>query len=203
MTMTEVDMLRHGHCKGGEIYRGLSDVELTLSGWREMLDAVELMPPWQRILCSPLNRCAAFATHLAAKLGVPVCVVEDFREIDFGAWEGQPVAQVWRDDPTTAAQFMRDPSSVTPPAGESISAARERVARGWETHCDKLSGQRVLLVVHGGTIRLLLSLWLDLPLSSLGRWAVPYASITRIQLHDHADQCHPLLISHATNTARE
>ncbi len=59
-----VDLLRHGACAGGEIYRGRSDVALSELGLKQMQAAV-LGLHWQSIISSPLQRCDKFAQGLA------------------------------------------------------------------------------------------------------------------------------------------
>ena len=45
---TLIDILRHGQCEGGEIYRGSTDVPLTDLGWQQMRNAVASHNGWDR-----------------------------------------------------------------------------------------------------------------------------------------------------------
>jgi alpha-ribazole phosphatase len=47
------------------------------------------------------------------------------------------------------------------------------------------SGKKVAVVCHGGTIRMLLSILLGLPLSRMALFEIEYASITDVHLHPH------------------
>jgi broad specificity phosphatase PhoE len=57
------------------------------------------------------------------------------------------------------------------------------------------AGLHLLLVGHGGVIRLLLSHVLAMPLSAIARLHIPYASICRIQVYHRKEGDFPVLMS--------
>ena len=59
--VTTVDVLRHGQCQGGQIFRGSTDVLLTDLGWQQMEQALENYQGWEAVVASPLRRCQLFA----------------------------------------------------------------------------------------------------------------------------------------------
>ncbi|MCB1845112.1 MAG: histidine phosphatase family protein, partial [Halioglobus sp.] len=123
--VTTIDLLRHGECQGGEIYRGTTDVLLTDRGWQQMesslhVDIAHAETPWDRIISSPLQRCRRFAEAKGQALSIPVDCHEGFREMDFGEWEGRPIEEVHRDDAEAVTRFYQDPATVAPPGGESM-----------------------------------------------------------------------------------
>ena len=63
---TTVDLLRHGACADGEIYRGITDSALTEAGKRQMTLAVGDFRAWTSVVSSPLSRCAGVAAEFAA-----------------------------------------------------------------------------------------------------------------------------------------
>jgi len=193
--VTTVDLLRHGRCKGGEIYRGRTDVPLHEDGWRQMEAAIADLDAWQRVVTSPLSRCADFARRCAEQLDLPLQVEPALQEMDFGDWEGRQLQEVWRGDPQLVSRYYDDPGSVTPPGAEPASEARLRVARVWDALLAQCAGEKMLLISHGGVIRLLLSHLLELPLSSIARLHIPYASITRVQVHHRDSGDFPVLLS--------
>lgn len=194
--MTHVDLLRHGACEGGEIYRGSSDVALTAEGWQQMADAVSPLEGWQRLVSSPLTRCRGFATELAEHRNLPLTVEPGFRELCFGEWEGRSIRDVWKRDRERADAFYANPLSVTPPGGESIAAVSERVAAAWQGLLRDCRGEKVLLICHGGVIRLLLCHLLDIPVSAMMRLDVPYASLSRLRVYHSEEGDSPVLLSH-------
>ncbi|PCJ90188.1 MAG: histidine phosphatase family protein [Porticoccaceae bacterium] len=194
--ITTIDVLRHGACEGGEIYRGSIDVELSPEGWQQMNAAVDALGNWQRVMTSPLARCHQFAERYASNATLPFEVDNRFREIGFGEWEGRQVKEVWQSEPDLIRAYYDNPASATPPAGEPILDVQARIVSAWESLLGRYTGERILLVVHSGVIRLLLAHLLKMPLTSISTLDVPYACITRLKVFHHSDGNVPVLLSH-------
>ncbi|BFM21109.1 histidine phosphatase family protein [Gilvimarinus japonicus] len=154
----QIDLLRHGECEGGAIFRGSMDVALTEKGWQQMQNGLaELNAGWSRIVSSPLIRCARFAEALANNTGLPLERQNDVREICFGEWEGQSVERIWREQSQLCNAWSRDPDTTTPPGGEPFTQFRARVLKALTTLEQHYPQERLLMVTHGGVIKLLLT----------------------------------------------
>ena len=68
-----LDLLRHGETELGGGLRGSIDDALTDTGWAQMRAAVVGQGPWDRLVSSPLQRCARFAEELGAVRLNPEC----------------------------------------------------------------------------------------------------------------------------------
>lgn len=191
---TRIDLLRHGECVGGDIFRGSTDCALSAAGWRQMEAAVADLA-WEQIIASPLRRCRRFAEHLGQRLGVPVRLDDDWRECHFGAWEGRLRADLWAAHPAVLQRYFADPSSYTPAGGEPYSALALRVARAWQNLIAAHCGKRVLVIAHGGTLCALYLHLLALPAVCFTRFAVPYACLSRWLCYPQAPE-RPVLIFH-------
>ena len=190
---TRIDILRHGACQGGEIFRGSTDVELSEEGWQQMTAAAEGLI-WDRIICSPLKRCRLFAEQLGQKLEIPVAIDSRWREFDFGVWEGRDRAEVWRESADDLKQFFTDPESFTPQGGDSYQSVMERLTAAWNDLTAQHQGENILLVSHGGIIRAHYTMALGLPGTAFGTLDVPYACLTR--WHHHGDKYPSQLVFH-------
>ncbi|QLL11850.1 alpha-ribazole phosphatase family protein [Pseudomonas chlororaphis] len=162
-----LDLLRHGETELGGGLRGSLDDALTDAGWQQMRAAVAGQGPWDRLVSSPLQRCARFAEELGARLALPVSLDPDLQELHFGAWEGQSAAALMATDAEALEQFWADPYAFTPPQGEPVLAFSERVLGAVERLHQRHAGERVLLVSHGGVMRLLLARARGLPREQL------------------------------------
>lgn len=162
-----LDMLRHGETELGGGLRGSLDDALTEKGWQQMREAVLAQGPWDRLVSSPLQRCARFAEELAGRLGLPVELQADLKELHFGAWEGQSAAALMETDADSLGLFWADPYSFTPPQGEPVAAFATRVLAAVARLHTAYAGERVLLVSHGGVMRLLLAQARGLPREQL------------------------------------
>ena len=100
----------------------------------------------ERIVASPLVRCRRLAEHLGAALGAPVAIDDDWREMDFGAWEGRPWSAVPRAGlDAWAADFLE----ARPHGGESVAMLLGRTPRAL-AGC---GGCATVAVTHAGVIR--------------------------------------------------
>ncbi|UZE16618.1 alpha-ribazole phosphatase family protein [Pseudomonas sp. B21-054] len=162
-----LDLLRHGETELGGGLRGSLDDALTAKGWEQMHAAVMKGGPWDRLVSSPLQRCARFAEQLGARLGVPVHLDKDLQELHFGAWEGRSAAALMETDAEALGRFWADPYRFTPPDGEPVLEFSGRVLTAVERLHTAYAGQRVLLVSHGGVMRLLLAQARGLPREQL------------------------------------
>ncbi|MFJ2448768.1 alpha-ribazole phosphatase family protein [Pseudomonas sp. NPDC087626] len=162
-----LDLLRHGETELGGGLRGSLDDALTPLGWQQMRDAVVGAGPWDRLVSSPLQRCARFAEELGAQLGLPVSLEQDLQELHFGAWEGRSAAALMETDADALGRFWSDPYGFTPPEGEPVSDFSARVLAAVQRLHQAYAGERVLLVSHGGVMRLLLARARGLPREQL------------------------------------
>ncbi|QVW24992.1 alpha-ribazole phosphatase family protein [Pseudomonas hormoni] len=162
-----LDLLRHGETELGGGLRGSLDDALTDTGWAQMRAAVVEQGPWDRLVSSPLQRCARFAEELGAQLGLPVQLDKDLQELHFGAWEGQSAAALMETDAEALGLFWADPYSFTPPQGERVEDFSTRVLAAVARLQVAYAGERVLLISHGGVMRLLLAQARGLPREQL------------------------------------
>lgn len=183
---TTIDLLRHGKPVGGDIFRGATDVPLNQEGWQQMREAVANQGGWQRVVTSPMLRCAEFANEVAEKHGLALEANDSFREVSFGDWDGQLIADVHAHSADLIRQYWRDPFNFTPPNAEPMKMFYQRVAEGLDALVKQYQGEHILLVTHGGVIRMLLSHILQTQQLSMLRYDVPYASFSRIAVfHDN------------------
>lgn len=192
LKVTTIDLLRHGACEGGEIFRGSTDVVLTELGWQQMRDTLAPLSGWQHIVCSPMQRCRGFAEMFAQQQGLAVRVYDQFRELHFGDWEGQRIVDIQRDHGESLRSFWDNPTRFTPPNGEPMSAFRDRVIAAAGEVLDRHRGEHVLLIAHGAVIRMLLCEWLQMPMTAFSTIAVPYAALSRVRIY-HRDGAAPWL----------
>ena len=163
----QLDLLRHGETELGGGLRGSLDDALTALGWEQMREAVKGRGPWDRIVSSPLQRCALFARELSQQLALPVSFDKDLQELHFGEWEGCSPAALMETDAEALGLFWTDPYGFTPPQGEPVPEFSARVLSAVSRLQQQFAGERVLVVCHGGVIKLLLARARGLPREQL------------------------------------
>lgn len=177
-----LDLLRHGETEQGGGFRGRIDDALTAHGWQQMRAAVGEVAPWQGVVSSPLQRCAAFADELAGRHGLPLQLEDGLRELDFGAWEGRSAAELWETDADALGRFWADPYAFTPPQGEPLVDFESRVLGAIARLQRQYADRHLLLVTHGGVMRLLLARARGLPREGLLQVEVGHAALQRLRV---------------------
>ena len=176
---TRIDLLRHGDT-GHRGFRGQLDDLPTGQGLAQMRAAVAGRR-WEAMASSPLRRCALFAREFAAELGVPLRIEPRLAEYRFGHWQGVPLERLAQDEGDALARFWADPAAHPPPGAETIAQFDARVRAALADLASTFEGRRVLVVTHGGVIRLLACRAQGLPWSRMAALEVPHASLHRLQ----------------------
>ena len=197
MQPTFIDVMRHGEPEGicpvgGTILRGRTDHALTDKGWLQAYQRAEQLlndgKEWDVIISSPLIRCAHFAKALAAEklMSHPDCLIDArWREIDYGDWDGLSTARIWQKSPELMEKMWQDPMGFCAPEGEAVTDFSVRIEQAWSDLLLQHQGKRILLVCHGGVMRLLLKQLLLLAPEAMNRFAIPYAAVSRLRI-DHS-----------------
>lgn len=129
---------------------GRSEVAVARPGPGEARRILRAAGRIERVVSSPLRRCRALARLLAAEAGAPLRLDPDWREIDFGRWEGVPWAAIPRAE---LDAWAADLAGARPHGGESVAMLRERVRRAIARLGGGRRGARTLVVTHAGPIR--------------------------------------------------
>jgi broad specificity phosphatase PhoE len=129
------------------------------------------------IFTSPLARARTIAEPVGVNLGIPPIVVPELREIEFGGWEGHTWNEIGVMYPATLAAWELMSPEVRPDGGESLADVRRRAGKV-RSIVESTSGNLALVVAHGGLNRVLISILLDLPLSSYSSYTQPNACIS-------------------------
>lgn len=171
MTVTHLDVLRHGRVLTPNLFCAASHEPLSTEGWQQLCATTVHYKPDQ-ILCSPSLRCAQFAQAFSAKHALALQIEPRLQEMNFGDWIGKTSQELWETDPTAMQQLWSEPLSFIAPNGEPMRDFIQRVTAAWSDLTINYAGQRILLITHGGVIRVLLA-------QSLG---IDYAQTLRFEL---------------------
>ncbi|MBE6014455.1 MAG: histidine phosphatase family protein [Lachnospiraceae bacterium] len=149
--MLKVVLVRHSMTGGNKLkrYIGITDEPLCEEG-RKLLLGREY-PKVEALYVSPMKRCIETASIIYPDF--QACVIDDFREIDFGDFEnknykeleGNPDYQKWIDSGGKLGFPGGEPQEEFERRALSAfdEATKQAVAAGYET---------VAIVIHGGTI---------------------------------------------------
>ncbi|MBU6297694.1 MAG: histidine phosphatase family protein [Alphaproteobacteria bacterium] len=181
MSAPAIYFLRHGETESGARYWGRTDIAPNTHGLQQMRDATAGLGI-DHIVTSPLQRCRTFASELSACGGRPVTVEPRFAEMDFGRWNGRTAADILNDDEDILHNFWQDPVRNAPPGGETLDELAARVRAACRGLVQNIAYRKILVVTHGGPIRVLLCLLRSLPIERALTVDVPHASLHRIDV---------------------
>ena len=159
---------------------GLSAIGITQA--TRMGDLMQIHQP-ERCFCSPMLRCVESAKAVIGSSGLPFETVADLREIDFGTWEKLTFNEVEAIDPEGVQRWLKFDRRFSFGNGERIGAFFARVKRV-ATQIVASPENSILVVTHGGVIRLLLCHFLGLPLRHYFRFEIGPASLTALDLYE-------------------
>lgn len=109
------------------------------------------------VYCSPLSRSVDTATIVAEHCRLTPVLRDGLREISHGHWEGLTRGEVEERFRSEYAAWEEDPFTFAPRGGESGVAVLARALPAIREIVTAHIGERVLVVSHKATIRLLLS----------------------------------------------
>jgi broad specificity phosphatase PhoE len=162
--------------------------ELEAAYLAERLAADPSPPP--RIVSSPLQRAVSTARILHDRLGAAGELELDAGLVEIGAgeWEGSTHAELQARDGQRYAAWRDSGGELEPPGGESLETARARVGGAVDALLESASSRDVLLLVsHGGILRLAAGHLLGLPTASVWDWEVHNASLSTLALDATGD----------------
>jgi broad specificity phosphatase PhoE len=108
-------------------------------------------------------------------------ILPDLREVDFGDWTGHGWVEVHTKFGVSAYCWIDQLDRNAIPNAEEITAYRKRVAGALAT-IRQSPADNVAVFCHGGVIRMMLALLLDIPFPRTNGFAIDYASVTEVAL---------------------
>lgn len=186
-TPTRLLLVRHAEVEQRyhKIFGGKIDMNLSPRGQEQARRLADFLRGQRldAIYASPMKRVqqtlAPFLNNGAPRPAIRPAL----REIHFGDWTGLNWEKV-------CAQFNLDPHEWLDhiergltPNGENGPQFRARVEPCLREIIQKHPGQTVGIFCHGGVVRMMLSILLELPLPKTNAFEIEYASVTRVALH--------------------
>jgi len=142
-------LLRHTRPAAAEgLCYGRTDLPLAKCFTEAAATLARDLPPFRRILTSPLLRCRLLARTLATARAVPLSVDPRLVEMDFGTWEGRRWSELPRAELDVWAADLLD---ACPHGGERVAELAERTAHALTEA--RQGPVPALLVTHAGVIK--------------------------------------------------
>jgi broad specificity phosphatase PhoE len=177
--------LRYQNTFGGRIDMNLSargrTQAQTLAGYLgdKTLDA---------IYASPMKRVQQTLAPLLKNGASAQTILPGLREVDFGDWTGFNWEEVRKKFGVHPYDWLDEIELGAVPHGENSVQLRTRVGSCLFEIIRRHPGRTVAIFCHGGVIRMILAILLELPLPKTNSFEIEYASITQVALHSHLNE---------------
>lgn len=154
--MNRLYLVRHGENKANltkEFSYKLVDYSLTDKGVEQAKQTATYFADKhiQEIYASPLKRAIETAEIIAAQVALPVVVMENLREVNVGALEGQPVsAENWAVYQQIFDDWFEGKLTTRFPEGEDYDTLWARMQAGLKQIVARKANKNIVVVGHGG-----------------------------------------------------
>ena len=183
--MKTIYIARHGETDANKDtrFQGHTDTPLNAKGKAQ---AEELALRVQKlslskIYASDLQRAVQTATPMSSIRNLPSVTVPAFREICFGKWEGLTFKEIKAQWPSDIELFFNKPKEARVENGEGFQEVQDRAWAAFEEIVeDQTEDTSIMLVAHGGIVRVLLCAALGLDLDKMWEFYVDNASLSCI-----------------------
>ncbi len=157
--MSRLLLVRHGNTElnSAQIFVGHTDVELNAAGCRqtERLRDRLATEKIDVIYSSDLRRALVTAETIASKHQLDVITCPELREINYGNLDGLTFEEISRLYPEVAELCADWSPRLEFPDGESVGELNKRVSKFLDRLKQHAPEQTILIVAHGGPLRLM------------------------------------------------
>lgn len=172
--LTKIIFVRHGQTSWNDsgMYQGHTDIPLNEIGFEQAAKAGQRLRDEKvtAIYSSDLLRAKQTAQVIAREHKLPVTVMPEFREINFGIWEGKTYKEIKELYPEMLNIWLSKPQELKIPKGETFQEMLTRSWQGLKELLTKHKDETIIIVAHGGTIAVLVCHILGMDLNNL--WKV-------------------------------
>jgi len=188
---TQLALIRHGEVEAAyqRVFGGRIDMNLSPRG-QQQAGALAKWLARQKlnaVYASPMKRVQQTLAPFASQNGWAnrAVIVNDLREIDFGDWTGLTWEAVSEKFGVSAFQWLTELERGGIANAENTVAYRNRIEPCVREILQKHAGQNVAVFCHGGVIRMILAILLDVPLPRMAGFEIDYASVTNVAVLPH------------------
>ncbi|HEY3931771.1 MAG TPA: histidine phosphatase family protein [Verrucomicrobiae bacterium] len=189
---TRLLLIRHAEVelRYQSVFGGRIDMKLSERGHVQAKKLAKFLrdKKFDAIYASPMKRVQQTFAPSRKHHPVKPIIFPDLREIDFGDWTGFGWDTVREKFGIQPYEWLDKIELGVVPNGESTVHFRTRVEPCLHKIIRKNRGKTVAIFCHGGVIRMMLAILLDLPLPKTAAFEIEYTSVTQIAMHPHLNE---------------
>ncbi|MBC8015134.1 MAG: histidine phosphatase family protein, partial [Sporomusaceae bacterium] len=146
---------------------------------------------------SDLMRAVQTAEFIAKPHSLQTVVLQELREVNFGLWEGLSYEEIMATWPEILTAIYSKPGADCIPGGESFDDVQRRTAIGLAKCIANHEEETIVVVSHGGTMRVLLCDALGLAIENMWSLRQDSTAINIVEYYQNTkvvslvnDSCH-------------
>jgi len=198
----KIYITRHGETEWNMERRmqGWKNSDLTENGIKNAKNLGEYLQNvnFHSIYSSPLKRAADTAKYIRGMKNTKIIINEDFKEMNFGLWEGMTGDELTKQYPKEYENFLQKPQLFKSFGGENFTEFVQRVKRGLysviENNNDK---DNILIVAHAVVIKTIMKIVKGYGIEDL--WSLPFINGTSITILEVKDENIKILLEGDTS----
>jgi len=179
---TRLYLIRHGEVEERyhKIFGGRIDMNLSVLGQEQAAALASYLQtvPFDAIYCSPMRRVQQTLQKLVEYQAPAPTVLHELREVDFGVWTGLAWEEIQARFGVSAFEWLRELETGSIAEAEPADRFRDRIQAALRPILSEGPGRSVAVVCHGGVIRMILAILLELPLRTMAGFDFEYASVS-------------------------
>ncbi|MFC2047752.1 histidine phosphatase family protein [Chloroflexota bacterium] len=185
--MTKLFLVRHGDTElhSSRLFVGHCDAELNAFGLKQVERLRDRLATEKidAIYASDLKRALVTAETIASRHQLEVITCSELREISYGEIEGLTFDKISQLYPEVAELCTTWSLQLKFPGGESFGELEGRVSKFLDRLKQHAPEQTILIVAHGGPIRLMVCLLLGVALVHWRQFYIDLASLSIIDTY--------------------
>ncbi|MBZ2173788.1 histidine phosphatase family protein [Schnuerera sp. xch1] len=187
--MKKIYLVRHGESKWNILKKiqGQYDIELTQRGLNQadLIGKRLVDEKIKKIYSSDLIRAYKTAEIIGNKLKLDIVPMEEFREINFGMWEGLSIDEIKSRYSKDYALWRKEPEKLKIKDAESLFELQSRAIKGINKIINNDNINNILIVSHSATIKAMILGLLDIDLKNFKNFSLKNVSLSIIEMRDY------------------
>ncbi|NLY43841.1 MAG: histidine phosphatase family protein [Clostridiaceae bacterium] len=181
-------LIRHGLTEWNRCnrFQGASNISLCEEGIEQAKRLSKRMSkfPLDAVYASDLDRALQTAQIIAQPHDLPVNIVPQLREINFGEWEGLTKEEIIKLKKYDYNAWRDMPHKALFPGEGNLEKVRQRVMTGMKSILERHETGNIAVVSHGGCLKIIIMSLLGLDLSFYKHFWLGNTSLSIIDVHE-------------------
>lgn len=188
--MTRLYLVRHGETEWNRSlrYQGHRDIPLSEEGRAQAQRIAERLSTekFDAAYASDLSRALETARAITAHhAGLDIKIMPELKETNFGLWEGLTYPEIDKQFHEVMSGWRSNPKDTKIPGGESLGEVAERCWAGLRRIIGENPDRNVLVVAHGGIIRIAVATVLGMNLNDYWKIKQDNVSLNIIEYYNN------------------